>query len=199
VENFLVVKMRQAVMDTVRAPADSLRAEYERNRTAYVFPKEVNLREIVVGSKQEADEILAQLRAGPKPLAGADFADLAGQHSLRMWSRQRGGEVGYVAKGELGQLGQAIFALPVGGLGGPYSIGRFYVIVQVLGFRDARQKTFAEAKAEIEESLIHYAQRAALKRQVEAWRQNYDIDMDTQGLSAVRSPLAKTRKGLGAG
>jgi parvulin-like peptidyl-prolyl isomerase len=185
-EQFLVKKMRGLAIDTVRVAEDSLRAEYERNPKQYVHPRQVNVREITVASRTEAEQLLAQVRSG------ADFAKLARAHSLREWSRERGGEVGYAAKGEFGQLGQAIFALPKNGLGGPYQIGEHFMIVQVLDLRAERPKTFAEAKAEIAESMLGYAKITALKKRIASWRQGYKITTDSAALSRVRWPLTKS-------
>lgn len=185
-EQYVVNKMRALVTDTVRVPEDSLRAEYERNPKQYVHARQVNVREITVASRELAEKLLAQLRSG------ADFAQLARAHSLRQWSRERGGEVGFAAKGEFGSLGQAIFALPKRGFGGPFQIGEHFMIVQVLDVREERPKNFAEAKAEVSESLVGYMKWSALKKQTEAWRKQHQITTNTEALSRVRSPLKKS-------
>jgi parvulin-like peptidyl-prolyl isomerase len=185
-EQFLVKKMRTAITDTVTVPEDTLRAIYAENPAQYVHPRQVNVREITVATRTEAEQLLVQIRGG------ADFATLARTHSLREWSRERGGEVGFAAKGEFGPLGQAIFALPQYGVGGPYQTGGHFMIVQVIGMRAERPKSFAEAKAEIAESVLSSAQRAALKKQVANWRLEYKISTDVNALSRVRSPLSKS-------
>ncbi len=185
-EQFLVTKVRASTTDTVRVPEDSLRAEYERNPKQYVHAQQVNVREITVASRTEAERLLAQIRNG------ADFAELARQYSLREWSRGRDGEVGYATKSEFGPLGQAIFALPKHRLGGPYQIGEHFMIVQVFDIRAERAKTFVEAKAEIAEGLLSNAQRAVLKKHIATWRQDYKISTDANALRRVRSPLAKS-------
>ncbi|NUO79048.1 peptidylprolyl isomerase [candidate division KSB1 bacterium] len=185
-EQFLINKIRAQVTDTVRVPEDSLREAYARNPQQYVHPRQVNVREITVATRAEAERLLAQIRGG------ADFAELAQRHSLRAWTRERGGEVGFAAQGEFGPLGQAIFALPKHGFGGPYQVGEHFMIVQVLDVRAERQKSLAEAKAEITESFIDYMKRAALKKQTQAWREDYKIEVDMNGLSRIRSPLQKS-------
>lgn len=185
-EQHMVNRMRRLVTDTVRVPEDSLRMEYERNPKQYVHPKQVNVREITVASRELAERLLAQLRRG------ADFGQLARAHSVREWSRARGGEVGFAAKGEFGQLGQTIFALTKKSFGGPYQIGEHYMIVQVLDIREERTKNFAEAKDEIRESLLGYMKWSALKKQTEVWRKEYQISVDAEALNRVASPLKKS-------
>lgn len=186
VEQFVVNKMRRLTTDTVRVPEDTLRAEYARNPRQYVHPKQVNVREITVASRELAERLLAQLRRG------ADFAQLARAHSVRQWSRERGGEVGFAAKGEFGQLGQAIFALTKNSFGGPYQIGEHYMIVQVLDMHEERLKTFAEAQAEINENLLGYMKWSALKKHTEVWRKEHQVAIDAEALNRVASPLKKS-------
>jgi parvulin-like peptidyl-prolyl isomerase len=64
------------------------------------------LRQIVVATQAEADEIRAQIEGG------ADFAALAAERSLDEQTKASGGEVGWVAKGILGgSLEDTLFAL----------------------------------------------------------------------------------------
>jgi hypothetical protein len=64
------------------------------------------------------------------------------------------------------------------------------MIVQVIGIQPERQKTFEQARAEIEEALIFYHQQSVLMKQISDWRQNYAITIDSLGLGRVPSPLA---------
>jgi len=185
-ERLLIDKMRAVVIDAVRVPEDSLRAEYEKNPRQYVFPCLVNVREITVAARDEAEKLLAQV------MKGADFAAVARRHSLHAWSRQRGGEVGFAAKGDYGPLGEAIFALSLNEFGGPYQNGEYFTIVQVLEIRPEQQKNFEQAKEEIAEGLIEYFKQSALTKQIEKWRQGYTVSVDSLGLGKVKSPLAKS-------
>jgi len=185
-EQFLIKKMRALVMDTVRVPEDSLRAEFARNPKQYAHPRQVNVREITVATRELAEKLLAQVRSG------GDFAKLAHEHSLRPWTRDRGGEAGFAVQGEYGPVGQAIFTLPKHGFGGPYQLGEHFMIVQVLDVREERSKNFAEAQAEISESLLGYMKWSALKKQMNVWRQRHQIATDAGALSRVRSPLKKS-------
>ncbi len=185
-ERFLIDKMRALVIDTERVSEDSLRAEYEKNPRHYVFPPLVNVREITVAARDEAEKLLAQVRRG------ADFAEMARRHSLHPWSRERGGEVGFATKGDYGPLGKAIFALGLNEFGGPYQNGEYFTIVQAIGIRPEQQKNFEQAKEEIAAGLIEYFKQSALTKQIEKWRQGYTVSVDSLGLREIKSPLAKT-------
>ena len=67
-------------------------------------------------SREQAEQQIAQIQA--QLSAGADFADLARQHS-DCPSGQRGGDLGTFGRGQMvGPFEEAAFSLPVGGISG---------------------------------------------------------------------------------
>ncbi|MDZ7290559.1 MAG: peptidylprolyl isomerase [candidate division KSB1 bacterium] len=180
---FLIEKMKSLLTDTVRVPEDSLRQVYQEQPQYQIYPAMMKLREITVTSREQANLILRQLKAG------VNFAELAKRYSVRKWTAERGGEVGYVMEGELGQWGKAIFKLKKGEFGGPYQQDAYFTIVQVLDIKPARQKTFVEAKPDIEEVLLPVFKQRALEKQLQALRQPLTIEVDQKVLEQVKSPL----------
>jgi parvulin-like peptidyl-prolyl isomerase len=79
-------------------PSDAeVLAFYERNATQFQSAEEVRVRQILVHDEELANTIRQQLRAG------ASFGDLSSQHSLAP-NAQRGGEIGFVSRGELPKM-----------------------------------------------------------------------------------------------
>lgn len=108
----------------VEALAEGLPAEVEH----------VHLRHILVDSRQRADELRSLLDAG------AEFGQLAVEHSLDPSTRVNGGDLGWVPRGVLSQpaIEEAAFALPVGQVSDSIETELGYHLVEVLG-REARQ------------------------------------------------------------
>lgn len=85
-----------------------IRAYYEQHPNEFRSGEEVRVRQILVNDEALAREIHQKLRAG------ASFADLSAQHS-RAPNAKRGGEIGFVSRGELPTLfEQEIFRLQAG-------------------------------------------------------------------------------------
>lgn len=110
---------------------DTLRDRYAR----------VRLRELVVASEGLARELLHRLHE-----EGADFADLARQHSLAP-SREQGGDSGVLLRAELpAPVAEAIFATSPGDTVGPILASGGYHLYHVEQFlpteRDARTQAF---------------------------------------------------------
>jgi parvulin-like peptidyl-prolyl isomerase len=180
---FLIEKMQRLLTDSVGVPEDSLRRAYREQPQNYIDPEMVKLREITVTNREQAEYIFRQLKAG------ANFAELAKRYSVRRWTAARGGEAGYVRQGDLGAFGEEIFKLKTGELGGPYQQDAYSTIVQVLDIKPARQKTFEEAKSDIEEMLLPVFKQRALEKQLQALRQPLTIEVDQKVLEQVKSPL----------
>ena len=101
-----------------------LRERYNREREQYRLPERAHLREIVV-LKPEAPEKVEEARQRATELGeaarkeGTDFANLATTMS-ESGSRDKGGDIGEVAKGDLvADLDKAVFSAPPGSIIGP--------------------------------------------------------------------------------
>jgi len=147
IKDYIIVRMRKEVEDTVRVPESAVEEHYQKFRDQYYFPEEVNIREILVESQKKAEMILKKIRTGE------DFAKLARIYSIREWAAERGGELGYAPRGKFGALADTIFAMHMGEVIGPLKIGGCYSIIKLIGRKKKRQKTFKEAEKQIEAEL----------------------------------------------
>ncbi|MBM3524455.1 MAG: peptidylprolyl isomerase [Alphaproteobacteria bacterium] len=74
---------------------DGIKARYAKYVAENPAESEVSARHILVATEQKARDILAQIRGG------ADFAKLAGEHTLDPSGKQSGGDLGFFKKGEM--------------------------------------------------------------------------------------------------
>jgi len=185
-ESFLIEKMKSLLTDSVAVPEDSLRQEYAALPENYVHPAMVRLREITVAHQEQIAHILREIERGK------EFSELARRYSLRKWSAERGGDVGYVTKGDLGELAEKIFKLKPRAIGGPYQRDQYFSIVQVVDVKPALPKTFDEAKAEIAENLLPAYRQRELQKQLQKLRQPLTIAVEQKVLQQVKTLLDKT-------
>ncbi len=91
------------------APSDAeIQDHYVKNQSDFRSGEEVRVRQILVHDENLAKDIAARLKAG------ASFADLSSQHS-RAPNAKRGGEIGFVSRGELPKMfEEEIFRLQPG-------------------------------------------------------------------------------------
>lgn len=98
---FLASKMRSDIEKNISISSAEVSSFYDRNKQYLVKPKKVKIREIVVSTEYQAKDIYI------KVLQGEDFAGLARQYSTSA-SKDKGGDLGFVAIDKDSKLGAAI-------------------------------------------------------------------------------------------
>lgn len=181
-DDYLLRRWASNVEDTVDARGwseDALRARYDRDRAQYVDPPLVNVGEILVRTRGEAETMVHRLRAG------AQFASLARTRSIRLWAAKRGGELGFGSKADFGVMGEKFFAARTGDILGPAFVDPYWGVFKILGRKEGRQIEFAEARERIVESLNSEERQRALVRAVDKLRGAGKVDTQMHTLEFI--------------
>lgn len=140
---------------TVNVSDADLRKRYQENIDSYRTPERVMARHILIKTtdvpkdqipklRQKAEDILKQLKAG------ANFAALAKKNSDDPGSGQKGGELGWIVKGQtVPAFEKAAFSLKPNELSGIITTEYGFHIIQVEQHQDARVESFDEAKPQL--------------------------------------------------
>ncbi|MBN1136316.1 MAG: peptidylprolyl isomerase [Anaerolineae bacterium] len=89
--------------------------------------EQVHARQIVVDSKEVAEQVLAELQVG------TDFAAVARERSTDLATKDNGGDLGWFPRGLIPlELENLAFSLQPGEIGGPLQLGDGYHFVQVV-------------------------------------------------------------------
>ena len=147
VDKWLLERIEDTLYREFEIPEDSLMAFYEANRESMVSPPQMRLQEIVVENNQKADQIAARLRRGEA------FGSLAREFSVRAFSAERDGELGWVTRAEMGSQADAVFALSRGKWIGPIAENERYFFFKCLDILPSRLLSFQEARPGIEANL----------------------------------------------
>jgi peptidyl-prolyl cis-trans isomerase D len=155
-------RIRYVVVERKPQPVaeDDIRASYEAQAARYAHPEQRAARHILFKvdpdgdpaekerRRSEAERTLARLREG------ADFATLAGELSEDTASRERGGDLGYFARGSMVEpFEQAAFSTEVGAFA-PVTESPFgFHVIQVTGARAAGTTPLDEVREEIRSTL----------------------------------------------
>ena len=111
-----------------------LRARYEREKDRYRLPERARLREIVIIPAEGANPSVANEQAKAlvaRIRAGEDFTKIA-QESSMAGTKERGGDLGEVSRGELlTELDREVFNAAAGSVIGPIFTGRAFHIIKV--------------------------------------------------------------------
>ncbi|HUP50238.1 MAG TPA: peptidyl-prolyl cis-trans isomerase [Thermoanaerobaculia bacterium] len=154
-----------------------LRARYDREKEEYRLPERARLREIVIvkpenpaafeAARERAAAAAAQARA-----PGADFAKAAAAVS-EAGTKEKGGDLGEVARGELlADLDAAVFAAAAGTVIGPIETRSGWHIVKV----EQRLPSEIPAFESIKDRLRRDATEETFQRDLKAYLENLRKD-----------------------
>lgn len=139
-------------------PTDAdLHKEYTAEQDKFRQPERVMARHILIKSdasndavmKAKAEAILKQVQSG------ADFAKLAKENSDDPGSKDKGGDVGWMQRGQMvPEFEKAAFALKPGETSGLVKTTYGYHIIQVSQHEPAHLQTFDEVKPQLEAEFI---------------------------------------------
>jgi len=133
---------------------------YNKNPEQFKEPEQVKGKHILVKTEKEAQDILNQLRAG------GDFAQLAKKYSTDEGSKNQGGDLGWISRGQMvPEFEKVAFELAPGATSGPVKSQFGYHIIRVEEKKAARQKTFEEVKEQAKQSLLSKKQQ----EKVQSW------------------------------
>jgi parvulin-like peptidyl-prolyl isomerase len=120
---------------------------------------------------RRAEEVKAKLDKG------ADFADLAELYSDDKRSAAAGGDIGYVLRGDVKDLDDTLFSIPVGGVSGVVETKQGYQIFRIPEKRAASNIRYRAARAFLIEYLVRLAKRVEYVRFVDELKKRAAIDI----------------------
>ena len=128
----------------VQISEDDYKKAYAQRQDQYRMPEEIDVRHILVATKEQALDVKKQLEAGAK------FDALAKKLSTDPGSKDNGGLYSGIKKGVfVPEFDQVAFALPVGKISDPVQTKFGYHIIKVDAHRQARLKPLEEVKPEL--------------------------------------------------
>lgn len=176
--------MRIAVYDTVAVPEAELREAYEKRRHEYYFPEEVKVQVLIAGDS------LTALRLRKTAGEGADFTALVQQHSLGVGEKNPDGIFDWSPRGKFGTFADQVFGLTVGQISMPVKGEGYYLLFKLLDRRPRREKTFSEAREQVEAELLPPRQRDRFLEFIRRERQRRQIVKDPEALTKM--PLIRS-------
>ncbi len=116
--------------------------------------KEYSISHILLGSKEEAENIFKQLNSSYQ--LNQDFAHLAQKYSLDKASAENGGKIGYVVQTKLDQeMSKIITTMKKGTISKPFESKFGWHIMKLDDVREARILPFDAVKEDIRQKLKH--------------------------------------------
>jgi peptidyl-prolyl cis-trans isomerase D len=140
---------------TVQIPEAQLRQAYQSQPDRYRLAERVKVRHILLKTTGKSDADVAKTKAKADDLlkqikSGADFAQLAQKNSEDTTSAVKGGDVGYIVKGQtVPEFENSAFSMKNGQVSDLVKTQYGFHILRVEGHEPARVRPFEEVKADL--------------------------------------------------
>lgn len=156
------VKIRYLLFDPkeyakqVQASPKEIEDYYQNNREKFGEPKKAKIRHILIKADAKDAEAAAKAKTKAESIReeavkGKDFAQLAKQHSEDPATKNAGGELGYISKGQvIPDIEEAVFALKAGGISAVVQTPYGYHILKVDEILEARTEPLEKVKGRVE-------------------------------------------------
>ena len=158
--------VEQEILGGVTVSDEEVEKFYKGNQSAFESPEQLRVRHILISVKPGAsDEEKNAARKKTTDILervkkGEDFAKLAEEHSEDPGSRQKGGDLGYIARNTtMPELEQAAFALEVGRVSGPVETAFGFHLIKVEGKKKASIAPFDQVKEEVRRKTLQEAKQ----------------------------------------
>src|ERR1700733_14994386 len=151
----LIVADQAKVADTIQISDTQVQDYYNAHKEEYRTPERVHARHILLSiankPKDQVPAIQAQAEALLKQIkAGGDFAELAKKNSQDPGSAQKGGDLGWVSRGQMVKnFEDAVFTLKPNEISNVVTTEYGFHIIQVLEKQPAHLQTVDEVKPAI--------------------------------------------------
>jgi len=166
IQDFTDRQMYQAVrskeiMKKITVNDSLLKKYYHEHLGLYKVPPKMKVQAIMVKDKKLADRIYRLA------LNGANFSRLAEKYNQMVTSKKNKGMLGYINRNSYGLIGKEAFRAKVGEIRGPIAMGRNFYVIKILGRKPEREKTYKEARMDVEKDL----RTRLIKQREKRWMQ----------------------------
>jgi peptidyl-prolyl cis-trans isomerase D len=155
----LLIADQAKIAESIQVPEVQIQSYYNSHKDEFRTKERVKARHILVSILNKPADQIPKLKAKAEDLlkqikAGADFAKLAEQNSDDKTNAAKGGDLGWVMKGQMvPEFEKATFALKPGQIRDVVTTNYGFHVVQVLEREDAHQRSLDEVKPEIVAAL----------------------------------------------
>ncbi len=173
--------------DRIAVSDEEVKNYLEKNKEKFANPEQVRVSHVLLKRKSEAKKILNELREG------ANFEKLARKYSIDSITAPRGGDLGYIFRGEMiPAFEEAAFALENRNDISPIIETPFgYHLVKLTGRKKMRKKTPEEIDSEIRTNI----QNEKLDRLMEKYKKESMVSVNYDLLDKVSVGIQSESKG----
>ncbi len=180
-EKILLTKMQREVLPKdVTVSDEEIKECYQSHQDRFKVAAQVNVKEIQVKTKEEAEKLLKRIKRG------ASFKKLAKEKSLRKWAAKKGGEMGYFEERRYPELFKAAWNLKKGKLAGPIKTkGNNWSIIKLIGKKEESLQPLEEVQEKAKNLALAEKRKKVKADWLENMREKVKIIIDEKLLEST--------------
>ncbi|HOT75609.1 MAG TPA: peptidylprolyl isomerase [Candidatus Wallbacteria bacterium] len=164
-------KIKETLSRSALVTDEEIKTYYEQHKSEYTTQERAKVRIIVVPTEAEAEKIHTELTKNKK-----DFAELATQFSKDVATKTKGGDMGFITRGQVNQaLENAAFSLGIGAVSSVFKTPAGYNIIQVTEKEAAKTASIEEKREEIKQILSSPKENEIYKEYMSELRNSLDV------------------------
>jgi len=172
--------LEKVIEEKSKVTPEDVKDYYEKNKDEVSPATQIRVSQIVVKTSDEAKGIYEKLKKGE------DFAKIAKQSSLDPGSAKNGGDLGYLAKGQMKPEIESVAAkLKAGQFSPPVKIPAGDLIVKVTEKKFGKPLEFDKVKNLIAQRLAAEKQKDAFDSYLDELRKTYKVEMNKEAISQL--------------
>jgi parvulin-like peptidyl-prolyl isomerase len=171
---------KNEIISNAELPDSVVFKYYKDNISSFSTEPELNLQEILVENKVLADSIIKLINEG------SDFGELARKYSLRKWSAENNGILGYAPLSKFGNYKELFWNSQAGEVIGPIKIENIFGIFKLLGKEESKPIDFNDIREEVTKASQFEAQTEIVIEYLAKIRDKVNISIDKDLLGSYK-------------
>ncbi|MFN3505557.1 MAG: peptidylprolyl isomerase [Caldimicrobium sp.] len=176
----LAEEFLQRKLFDLKVSEEEMKQYYEKHKANYREPEAVQLKHILIfvdskeGKSAEEKALNRAKQIRGQLIKGAKFEELAKVHSDDLASRDKGGDLGILRKGDtIPEFEEKVFSLKAGEISEPIRSPYGYHIVKVVKKIPASQLSFEAVKDKVKEDILKEKEKEKLEKEIESLRKKF--------------------------
>ncbi len=185
--------LKKEIKAKVKVTDDEIKEYYEKNKAKFKDPEQVRARHILIKVDPQADnkkwkEAEKKAKEIKKRLEkGEDFAKLAKEFSDDPGTKNKGGDLGFFAKGRMvPEFEAAAFALKPGQISEPVKTVYGYHIIQTMEKKSAKQKELKDVKEQIRQMIQREKERKLMENMLTELKKKHPVTINKELLNKAQ-------------
>lgn len=194
VQRILLQELTQEWQKEFSLPEEELRKYYEENQSRFQVPEQYRVQHILIkvpANAEDSQDRAARERAqeAKRRIDRGEAFEAVAKDVSEDPSASAGGDLGYVAKGQHHPtFTEAALNLKPGEVSSPIRTPFGWHIIKLIDVKAAEQKTFEEAREEIQRQLLPRKRQEAFESFMASLREKHKVEIYEQKLAAIELP-----------